>query len=36
MYNCKDLERSYFQYQTEEMLLGIASIKQFCSRNEIP
>ena len=33
MYSSEDLERFYFQYQTEAMSKGI-SIEQFCSRNE--
>ena len=35
MYSSEDLERLYFQYQTEAMLKGI-SIEQFCSRNKVP
>lgn len=35
MYSSEDLERFYFQYQTEAMLKGI-SIEQFCSCNKIP
>lgn len=35
MYSSEDLERFYFQYQTEAMPKGI-SIKQFCSRNKVP
>ena len=34
MYSSEDLERLYFQYQTEAMPKGI-SIEQFCSRNKI-
>ena len=33
MYSSEDLERFYFQYQTEAMPKGI-SIEQFCSRNK--
>lgn len=35
MYSNEDLERFYFQYQTEVMLKGI-SVEQFCSRNKVP
>lgn len=35
MYSSQDLERFYFQYQTEAMPNGI-SIEQFCSRNKVP
>lgn len=35
MYSSEDLERFYFQYQTEAMPKGI-SIDQFCSRNKVP
>ena len=35
MYSSEDLERFYFQYQTEAMPKGI-SIEQFCSRNKVP
>ena len=35
MYSSEDLERFYFQYQTEAMPNGI-SIEQFCSRNKVP
>lgn len=35
MYSHEDLERFYFQYQTEAMPKGI-SIEQFCSRNKVP
>ena len=35
MYSSEDLERYYFQYQTEAMPNGI-SIEQFCSRNKVP
>ena len=35
MYSSEDLERFYFQYQTEAMPKGI-SIGQFCSRNKVP
>ena len=35
MYSNEDLERFYFQYQTEAMPKGI-SIEQFCSRNKVP
>ena len=35
MYSSEDLERFYFQYQTETMPKGI-SIEQFCSRNKVP
>ena len=35
MYSNEDLERLYFQYQTEAMPKGI-SIEQFCSRNKVP
>ena len=34
MYSSEDLERFYFQYQTEAMPKGI-SIEQFCSRNKV-
>lgn len=33
MYSSEDMERFYFQYQTEAN--GI-SIEQFCSRNKVP
>ena len=35
MYSSEDLERFYFQYQTEAKPNGI-SIEQFCSRNKVP
>lgn len=35
MYSSEDLERFYFQYQTEAMPTGV-SIEQFCSRNKVP
>ncbi len=35
MYSSEDLERFYFQYQTEAMPNGI-SIEQFCSQNKVP
>lgn len=35
MYSSEDLERFYFQYQTEAMPKGI-SVEQFCSRNKVP
>lgn len=35
MYSSEDLERFYFQYQTEAMPKGI-SIDQFFSRNKVP
>lgn len=35
MYSSEDLERFYFQYQTEAMPNGIF-IEQFCSRNKVP
>ena len=35
MYSSEDLERFYFQNQTEAMPKGI-SIEQFCSRNKVP
>lgn len=35
MYSSEDLERFYFQYQTEAMPKGIL-IEQFCSRNKLP
>ena len=35
MYSSEDLERLYFQYQTEAMPKGI-SIEQFCSLNKVP
>lgn len=35
MYSSEDLERLYFQYQTEAKPKGI-SIEQFCSRNKVP
>ena len=35
MYSSEDLERFYFQYQTEALPKGI-SIEQFCSRNKVP
>ena len=35
MYSSEDLERFYFQYQTEAMPKGL-SIEQFCSRNKVP
>lgn len=35
MYSSEEMERFYFQYQTEAMPNGI-SIEQFCSRNKVP
>lgn len=35
MYSSEDLERFYFQYQTEAMPKGI-SIEQFCLKNKVP
>ena len=35
MYSSEDLERFYFQYQTEAMPKDI-SIEKFCSRNKVP
>lgn len=35
MYSSEDLERFYFQYQTEAMPKG-TSVEQFCSRNKVP
>ena len=35
MYSREDLEKFYFQYQTEAMPHGI-SIEQICSRNKVP
>ena len=35
MYGSEDLERFYFQYQTEAMPTGV-SIEQFCPRNKVP
>lgn len=35
MYSSEDLERFYFQFQTEAMPKGI-SVEQFCSRNKVP
>lgn len=35
MYSSEDLERFYFQYQTEAMPQGI-SIEQFCLKNKVP
>ena len=35
MYSSEDLERFYFQYQTEAMPKGI-SIEHFCSCNKVP
>ncbi len=35
MYSSEDLERFYFQYQTEAVPNGI-SVEQFCSRNKVP
>lgn len=35
MYSREDLEKFYFQHQTEAMPQGI-SIEQFCSRNKVP
>ena len=35
MYSSEDLERFYFQYQTEAMPNGI-SVEQFCLRNKVP
>ncbi len=35
MYSSEDLERFYFQYQTEAMPKGI-SVEQFCLHNKVP
>ena len=35
MYRSEDLERFYFQYQTEAMPSGM-SIEQFCLKNKVP
>lgn len=35
MYSSEDLERFYFQYQTEAMPSGM-SIEQFCLKNKVP
>ena len=35
MYSSEDLERFYFQYQTDAMPKGI-SIEHFCSCNKVP
>lgn len=35
MYSCEDLERFYFQYQTEALPHGV-SIQDFCVRNKVP
>ena len=35
MYSSEDLERFYFQYQTEAMPNGM-SIEQFCLKNKVP
>ena len=35
MYSSEDLERFYFQYQTEAMPNGV-SIEQFCLKNKVP
>ena len=35
MYSSEDLERFYFQYQTEAMPKGI-SVEQFCLKNKVP
>lgn len=35
MYSSEDLERFYFQYQTEAMPSGM-SIEQFCLKNQVP
>lgn len=35
MYSSEDLERFYFQYQTEAMPQGL-SIEQFCLKNKVP
>ena len=35
MYSNEDLERFYFQYQTEAMPHGL-SIQEFCVRNKVP
>ena len=35
MYSSEDLERFYFQYQTEAKPNG-TSIEQFCLRNKVP
>ena len=35
MYNNEDLERFYFQYQTEALPSG-ESVQSFCKRNNVP
>ncbi len=35
MYSSEDLERSYFQYQSEALLHG-ESLQFFCLRNKVP
>lgn len=35
MYSNEDLERFYFQYQTEALPHGL-SVEQFCLRNKVP
>lgn len=35
MYNSEDLERFYFQYQTEAVPRGV-SIQPFCLQNNVP
>lgn len=35
MYSSEDLERFYFQYQTEGLPKGI-SIQKFCNLNKVP
>lgn len=35
MYSSEDLERFYFQYQTEAMPRG-ESVEQFCLKNKVP
>lgn len=35
MYSSEDLERFYFQYQTEDLLYG-ESLQSFCVKNKVP
>lgn len=35
MYSSEDLERFYFQYQTESLPSG-ESVQSFCKRNKVP
>ena len=35
MYSSEDLQRFYFQYQTEALLYG-ESIQSFCVKNKVP